>query len=243
VGFVGRLMGTEVVADLRTQLRTLALSVLTQQSVTKVILPTFDEVLHGGRADIVSIGFLLSLWSGSRALNVYVDTISIMYGFGGRRGIVRTRALSFSLYVLMLVIGVLVVPLVLVGPAQIDRMLHALVPLRVDWSDWLYWPLVTVAAVVTLATLYHVATPHRPPWRRALPGALLALAIWLVASDVLRRVLAESIGGASIYGPLSAPIVVLIWLYFFAIAVLIGAALNAAMDEEYPARVPDRAGP
>ena len=32
------------------------------------------------------------------ALNVFVDTITIMYGMGGKRGIVRTRALSFSLY-------------------------------------------------------------------------------------------------------------------------------------------------
>ena len=40
----------------------------------------------------------------------------------------------------------------------------------------------------------------------------------------------------SIYGPLAAPIVVLIWLYFLAIAVLIGAALNAATRQLWPAR-------
>src|SRR5690625_2788027 len=35
-----------------------------------------DDVLQGGRFDVVSIGFVLALWSGSRALNVFVDTIS-----------------------------------------------------------------------------------------------------------------------------------------------------------------------
>ena len=68
------------------------------------------------RFDVISIGFVLALWSGSRALNVFVDTITIMYGLGGRRGIVRTRMLSFTLYVVGLVVGVVVLPLVLAGP-------------------------------------------------------------------------------------------------------------------------------
>jgi membrane protein len=91
-----------------------------------------------------------------------------------------------------------------------------------------------VAALAALATLYHIATPVRSPWRRDLPGAALALIIWVLASFMLRWVIARSVGGTSIYGPLSTPIVVLIWLYFLAIAVLIGAALNAAIDERYP---------
>ena len=39
-----------------------------------------------------------------------------MYGQSGVRGIVQTRALSFSLYVLALVVGIVTIPLVLLGP-------------------------------------------------------------------------------------------------------------------------------
>ena len=53
---------------------------------------------------------------GSRALNVFVDTITIMHGLGGHRGIVQTRALSFVLYVLAMVTGVVSIPLVVAGP-------------------------------------------------------------------------------------------------------------------------------
>ena len=38
----------------------------------------------------------------------------------------------------------------------------------------------------------------------------------------------------SIYGPLAAPIAVLLWLYILSIAILIGAALNAAFDTVFP---------
>jgi membrane protein len=237
IGFVGKLMGREVVADLRLQLRQLTLTFLTADSVSSVILPTFDRVVGAGRADIVSIGFVLSLWSGSRVLNVYVDTISIMYGLGGHRGIIRTRALSFSLYVAALVVGVVVIPLVLIGPGILSRLLTSagLTELAtIGGVDWLYWPVVSMAAAAGLTTLYHIATPVRSPWRRDLPGALLALVIWALASFLLRWEIGASVGGSSIYGPLATPIVVLIWLYFLAIAVLIGAALNAAIDERYP---------
>ena len=69
-----------------------------------------------------------------------------------------------------------------------------------------------------------------------MPGAVLTLVIWLLAS--LRRARHDrrlARRGTSIYGPLSAPIVLLIWLYALAIAVLIGAAVNAAIRELWPA--------
>ena len=88
---------------------------LTDDSITQILLPTVDDVLSTGRADLISVGFLLSLWSGSRALNVFVDTISIMYGQSGVRGIVQTRALSFSLYVMALVVGVVTIRNLLLG--------------------------------------------------------------------------------------------------------------------------------
>jgi membrane protein len=232
-GYLGRHLGGDVLADLRDRIAAVAGSFVTPVVVDKVILPTFNEVSRNGRLDILSIGFLLSLWSGSRALNVYVDTVSIMYGLGGRRGIVRTRVLSFSLYVSALVLGVVLIPLMLVGPSMLADLLHEWfhgLP-SLAWLGWLYWPVVSLVSVAGLTTLYHVATPMQKRWRSDVPGAVLALLFWLGASIVLRLLLSASVGGASIYGPLSAPIVILIWSYFLAIAVLIGAALNAAVAD------------
>jgi len=231
-GYLGRRLGAGVVDDLRDRIEEFARTFLTESAAQSVIGSTFDEVARDGRLDIISLGFVLSLWSGSRALNVFIDTVSIMYGQGGRRGIVRTRALSFSMYVAALAVGTVLIPLVLIGPGLISAWVRGLIG-DVGWLGWLswsYWLVVIMFSVVALATLYHVATPVRTPWRRDVPGAALALVIWLLSSVVLRFVLAHSIDGTSIYGPLATPIVVLIWLYALSIAVLIGAALNAAIE-------------
>lgn len=232
-GYLGRWLGESTVDQVRLSVQTYAERFLTDEIIASTLIPTVDNVFQGGRADLISLGFLLSLWSGSRALNVFVDTISIMYGQSGVRGIVPTRALSFSLYVLALIVGIVTIPLVLIGP----RLLGQLLPEQLGWLTWLYWPVVTILTLASLTSLYHVATPRKSPWLRDLPGALLTLAIWVLASFVVRGLIANSLGGSSIYGPLSAPIVLLIWLYFLAIAILIGAGLNGAVRHLYP--VPD----
>ena len=230
VGYVGAAVGSNAVADVRAQIQRYAEQIFASDPIIDTVTTSIDDVLSRGRLDIISIAFLLSLWSGSRVLNVFIDTISIMYGQGGERGIIRTRALSFSLYIVALLVGAIVIPLVLLGPSLLDDLL----PESWHFVLTLYWPVVTLLTVASLASLYHVATPRRSPWRRDVPGAVLALLIWVAASFVLRLVISASVGGTSIYGPLAASIVVLIWLYFLAIAVLIGAALNAATRELWP---------
>ncbi len=230
LGYLSQPLGPATVETVRDNILMYASQFLTPDVIQSVLGPTVDDVLGGGRADLLSLGFVLSLWSGSRALNVFVDTISIMYGQSGVRGIVQTRALSFSLYIVALVMGIITIPLVLLGP----DVLNDLLPGPWDWLTLLYWPLVTLLTVGGLTSLYHVSTPRRSPWTRDVPGAVLTLVIWALASFVVRGTISASIGGTSIYGPLSAPIVILIWLYALAIAVLIGAALNAAIRELWP---------
>ena len=116
IGYIARQFEVAQVDVLKNRVIDLASQALTPDTVDKVIAPTLDDVLRGGRLDVISIGFVLALWSGSRALNVFIDTISIMYGFGGHRSIVKTRALSFALYVVALMVGIVLVPLVLAGP-------------------------------------------------------------------------------------------------------------------------------
>ena len=155
---------------------------LTQDVISETLVPTFNDVVSGPRFDLLSLGFLLSLWSGSRALNVFVDTISIMYGQADERGIVHTRVLSFTLYVLALLVGIVTIPLVLLGPSLLGDIL----PEPWDALIVLYWPLVTLLTVGSLTNLYHVSTPRRSPWLRDVPGAVLTLVIWVLASFFVR---------------------------------------------------------
>jgi membrane protein len=238
IGYVFDRINPEQVEQVRSSIIEISARALTPDTVDAIVRPTLNDVFRGGRFDVVSVGFILALWSGSRALNVFVETITIMYGLGGHRGIVKTRVLSFSLYVMGLITGVVTIPLVVAGPRLVDRAL----PPRADFVNELYWPIVVVLCICFLATLYHVSVPVRTSWRFNLPGAALTMVMWVFGSYILRWVLTSTAqGSTSIYGPLAAPIVVLLWLYLLSIAVLIGAAVNAAFDRIWPEKETARA--
>lgn len=231
IGYVSDRFSAAQVEEVRQAVIDLSASFLTESAVNQVIVKTIDDVLEGGRFDVISLGFILALWSGSRALNVFVDTITIMHGLGGHRGIIKTRALSFVLYIMAMITGAISIPLVVAGPQLVDKAL----PSRFDFVLNFYWPIVVVLCICFLATLYHVSVPVRTNWSFNLPGATFSLVAWILGSYVLRWILTVTAADSkSIYGPLAAPIAVLLWLYILALAVLIGAAVNAAFDTVFP---------
>lgn len=231
IGYVSQRFSDSQLEEVRQSVVDLCSTFLTDSAVDRVIVPTMNDVLDGGRFDVISLGFVLALWSGSRALNVFVDTITIMHGLGGKRGIIKTRALAFGLYVLALITGAISIPLVIAGPQLVGRV----VPESFGFLRAFYWPTVIMLCICFLATLYHVSVPVRTHWSFNLPGATFSLVAWILGSFVLRWVLTVTAADSkSIYGPLAAPIAVLLWLYLVALAVLIGAAVNAAFDTLFP---------
>ncbi|WP_432135762.1 MULTISPECIES: YihY/virulence factor BrkB family protein [unclassified Streptomyces] len=231
LGYVDDWTGTDTITSLETNLLEASRTVLSDKGVQQIAQPILDDVMKGGRPDVISIGFLFALWSGSRAVNVFIDTITVMYGLDGVRGIVKTRLVAFLLFIAALLIGSVALPLMVAGPDAVVR----LVPGSATLVQVLYWPVVLVLSVVFLTTLYHVSVPVRSPWIEDVPGALVALGMWVLGSFLLRLYLQSTIEGATIYGSLAAAVAVLLWIGVSAFAVLVGAAVNAAIDRVWPA--------
>ena len=176
---IGTWIGGQQVREIEAWVIDRAGLLFTEDTITSVVQPLLSDVLRddAGKVSIISLGFLLSLWSGSRALYVYVDLISVAYGLGEERGIIRTRLMSFGLYVVGLVIGIIVMPILVIGPT----LLKGAVPGQYGGLiELLYWPVVIVGSVLFLTVLYHVSVPVRTTWWRELPGAILALFLWIV---------------------------------------------------------------
>ncbi|MFJ7070446.1 YihY/virulence factor BrkB family protein [Streptomyces sp. NPDC101115] len=230
LGYADEWTNTDTVASIEENILHAARTVLSDRGVNEIARPLLEDVTHGKRPELISLGFAIALWSGSRAVNVFIDTITVMYGLDGHRGIVKTRLLAFLLYLVALVIGAVVLPLAVVGP---DRIVE-LVPWGTEVVSVLYWPTVILLTIAFLTTLYHVSVPVRSPWIEDIPGALVALAMWVLGSFLLRIYLTSQVEGPTIYGSLAAPIAVLLWIGISAFAVLVGAAVNAAIDRVWP---------
>ncbi|WP_346619070.1 YihY/virulence factor BrkB family protein [Blastococcus montanus] len=236
LGYLGSLIGGDAVLQIEEQLLDASAQVLTADVVDGLVRPTLADILGSGRLELVSVGFLLSLWAGSSATATFMNTIVIAYDQRDVRGPIRTRLKALWLFVVGLFLAVLTLPLLVLG----RDVLVGLVP--PDWrstTDTLinavYWPIVVIGLLLGLTSFFHVVLPHRLPWRRHLPGAFLSMGFFLVAAILLREYIGSFLTSALPYGALAAPIGALLFCFFFGMAVLLGAELNATIQSRWPA--------
>jgi membrane protein len=241
-GFFSGALGTENLNALQRSIDEGLSHVIVPSAVDSTISPALHRILFGGRADVVSISFVVSLWTGSSAMATYVNTITIAYGLRHERGAVRSRLLALRLYVYFVLSTIVLLPLLVLGPSRlVDAFPHRSYDVVHALVAAAYWPVVILLSLALLATLYHRALPVRTPWSRALPGAAMAVILWIAGSTVLRAWLDWAFRKTATYGPLSAPVAVLLFLYLTALAILLGAELNAEIDRLWPRPETERA--
>lgn len=234
VGFVGDLLGPVTIRQIRGDVLNAAGQVLTPNAMEGVVRPLVDRMLSQGHGELVSFGFLVAFWSGSAAMSRYITTITIAYDMDDLRDLWKTRLLAFVLNLGAIAAGAVLLPVLVVGPDLLIRLAPGSVtPATATFLHGAYWPAAGILSVFALATLYHVGVPVRTPWHRDLPGAVLAMALWVGGSFALRTYLTSSLRETE-YGPLGAPIAALLFLYVAALAVLIGAELNSEIDDLWP---------
>jgi membrane protein len=236
LGYLADVIGGASVRQIEDRLLDASAQVLTPDVVDSLVRPTLADILGSGRLDVVSLGFLLSLWAGSSATATFMNTIVIAYDQRDVRGPIRTRLKALWLFVVGMFMAVLTLPLLVLGRGVLVDLLPA------DWRSTatvlvnaVYWPLVLVGLLLALTSFYHVVLPNRLPWRRHLPGAIFAWAFFLLAALVLRAYVADILTTALPYGALAAPIGALLFCFFFGMAVLLGAELNATIQDRWPA--------
>lgn len=195
------------------------------------------QVLDAGRVDVIGIGAALALWTGSRATSRVLETLVIVYDIESPRPGWRRRLLALGLTLGALVTAVALLPLLVLGPRLVEYVApDTVATATLTVLGWAYWPALGLLVLAALTTLFHIGVPWHTPWLRDLPGAVLAMAVWLVAAAGLRVYLALSVfrGEDVVYGQLGTPIAVVLWLYVSSIAVLLGAELNAEVEKRWP---------
>jgi membrane protein len=239
LGYFSEWAGQDTVDRVQQNLLTTFSRAFSAEVVDQLIAPVVIQVLREGRADVISVGFVLALWAGSSATATFVNTITIAYGMRDLRGAVRSRLLALGIYLGSIVVGVIVLPALVLGPTVLPKLFPQEARATADRliSD-AYWPVVLLLLLLGLTSLYHLAPPRRLPWRRGLPGALLAMVIFLAGSAALRIYITFIVAHNHAYGTLAAPIAALLFFYLLALGVLLGAELNAEIEQRSPTIAP-----
>lgn len=236
LGYVGVWFGPDTVDAVQQWILSAAGPVFSRNALDEILAPTVADILTTARGGVVSLGFVLSLWSGSSAMAAFVDAIGRAHDQYELRHPVWQRVLPILLYTVGLAAGIVLLPVVAIGPERLLGLLPASV--QPAFGMLLGWPvllLVGLVLVLALTTLYRLSLPLKPPWHRGLPGALLAAVVFVGGVTGLRVYLNWVTGTGYTYGALAAPIAFLLATFFIALAIILGAHLNAAVQAVRPA--------
>ncbi len=245
LSYSGDWFGPDTVSEVERFIIDAASGVLTQSTIDDVIQPAVESLLARGRADILSIGVILALWSGSRALKVIVQAITIAYDLEDRRTWWQHRLLGLGLTITGILMLAIVLPLLIVGPEAGSALADEFGLGRAFDVTWqiLYFPVVISLGLSLLAWVYHVVPPHSTRWRRDTPGAILAFVVWLAGSYGLRVYATSFIESDSAYSYFGTPLVLMLWIYVTAVALLVGAEFNAEIEKMFPDADADESEP
>jgi len=241
LGFVAEWFGKNVIDSVHQAIMEWSRTAFSQNVVNDIIGPTVEDILRHGRGEILTVGFLISLWAGSSAMSSFVDAITVAHDQYGVRNEVWQRIFALLLYMVSLVLLIVGLPILALGPDVLPKLFP--VAWRADitfWVDVLYYPILGVILMLALATLYKLALPRKLPWHRGLPGAILAMAVFLLSSIGLRLYISWITTTGYTYGALATPIAFLLFAFFIGLAIVIGAYFNAAIQEMWPAKMTRR---
>jgi membrane protein len=133
--------------------------------------------------------------------------------------------------VALLAVGLVVFMLVL-GPTISSWLQDQTGVTAVSWLwDYGRWPVLVLGLLFVFAgVLFLGPDVDQREFRLITPGAVLAVAAWLIASAGF-AIYADRFGGYNkVWGSLAAVIVTMTWLWLSSLALLVGAELDAELQ-------------
>ena len=209
-----------------------------QIALLRAFIPdTVYEVLNSRLSELVSstastltfsliVSSFLALYAGSKGIKSLIILINLAFHINQERSFIqstiRAVGLTFAA-VVVLIIAISSIAIIPLGAAYFPFP-----ELAKTVALWSRWPILAGIIFLSFLVLYRLA-PNRDAiaLKKLMPGAALATILWIVLS-VLFSIYVQNFNNYSAeFGALSAAVVIMLWLYYSAFIIALGAIFNS----------------
>jgi membrane protein len=200
--------------------------------VYKFVESTLHDLLVRKHGTLLSVSFVVGVYMASNSID------GILMGFSGSSNLttwhspLKQRLLSLGLLLALTLVLVISIPLLTLSGIVIYKLeelgffssyLQVAALLLVKW-------VVSILLVITFVSLlYNAGDPSARRFKLFTPGALLAVFLILVVSQVLAFVFSNITDYNALYGSIGAILAVQLWIYVNMLVLLIGYELNTSI--------------
>lgn len=236
--FLTTLLGymAQASVELRWNLFRYLARVSPSRDVTALLNNTLNEITGARTGTKLYLSLFAALWVASNGMLAVSRTLNTACGLKENRPWWRRRIMAILLTVTVSILIVCALVLVFYGGAIGEVIADSLGIGAAFAFTWriVQWLLVLVFVVIGFELVYNYApnlgdSPNRP-W--GTPGAVTGVILWLLASFGLRIYLSYFHAYTTAYGSLGAVILLLVWFYLTAFALLMGGEVNSEIGRE-----------
>ena len=220
-------------SDLRSELFSY-LRQLMPYSVFELVRTTVDEIVANSSGGKLTIGLVATLWSASAGIDAVRTALNEVYELKERRSWWRTKLQSLLLTLIFAVLTALMLAIVFYGWRLIQAALGGVglevtSPFILIGIEWITILLVMLFACEMIYNLLPDFGRFRWVW--ITPGSIVAIVLWILLTGGFRFYLGYFNSYNKTYGSLGAVIILMLWLYLTALALMIGGAINSVIHD------------
>ncbi|MGB2750463.1 MAG: YihY/virulence factor BrkB family protein [Pyrinomonadaceae bacterium] len=203
-------------------------------SVFELVRKTIDEIVANSSTGKATLGLVIALWSASAGVDAIRSALNSINGLKETRNWFKTKLQSilFTFLVTLLTMVMLAIvfygwQLVQLGLAGIGvQVTSPLVLIAIQWAS------ILLVMLFACEIIYNLLPDFKSfKWIWITYGSLVAIVLWIVLTTGFRTYLSYFNSYNKAYGSLGAVIIMMLWLYLTAVALMIGGVINAALAD------------
>ncbi len=233
-------------AAILVEMRAELVSRIIQRALSEIVPPdSVDLVVEQFRTTgsrplaLLIVAGLISVWAASGVIKSLMEGFQAAYRVPRNRGFVRQNAVAIALVLLSaapLICATLLIVFgnqaqrVVLNWLKVDPVLNPLAPTWQWLSRMARYAVAFVSTVAVTAVLYYFGPYRQQRWRCVWPGAMLATALWLLATSGFAWYVRHIAHYNLMYGSVGAGIALLVWMYLISVIALAGCEFNAEYE-------------
>lgn len=192
-----------------------------------------NKIQSENSVELLSLSIVLLLWSASSLFSAIMSTLNTAYGVRDSRPWWKRQLLSIALTIAEVIL-LLVASLSIALWPKVAGWL-GLSGLALALSTVVQWFVVVIALLTAFALAYFFGPDINQEWEWITPGSALGVLVLIVASVGFRWYIVHFGSSYSeTYGALAGVVLMMLWLYLAALALLVGAEVNCVIEHAAP---------
>lgn len=205
-----------------------AIELALPNEVESVLLPILQSYLQNTSTGVFSVGLIISLWPASKVFNTVQRVINTIYKAKPRKNFFLARGFAY-LFTFAVVLIVSALAFLFIFGETILQFINEVFRVDLSFLNVVLqqgWIVGLVVFFALLAMMYYFIPNVDWKFKYAIPGTIFAMVGFALVSQLFTIYIAFTGNEANSNSTIGALIVLIIWLYFNAMVLSIGAYIN-----------------